>query len=252
MIRQTNFKYYVTIFVDNPLENFLLLWYRNVINLSVQLEKIAYHVEYLRQNQEVIMRERFASQSASDLVSSASDYRRTNSTTMLNTNPRTRYNTGPAQMSFREPRVEKWKMPLSFKCVGTFRYLQLIIFIILSLFFVLYIVVKNCQLKFLLLFPYFFIIIYNFKFATGDTQELFVQWLQDGHLYLVVHQTTQSKYGTSRKIWETPKDAFQLWSVILEKWVSKFFFIFLSPISIYNTNDQTGVSCFYIVAETWI
>ena len=120
-------------FLYNNVISFSQILYRNVINLSVQLEKIAYHVEYLRQNQEVIMRERFASQSASDLVSSAGDYRRTNSTTMLNTNPRTRYNTGPAQMSFREPRVEKWKMPLSFKCVGTFRYSQLFyLFSILS------------------------------------------------------------------------------------------------------------------------
>ncbi|XP_066917138.1 E3 ubiquitin-protein ligase TRAF7-like [Clytia hemisphaerica] len=97
----------------------------NVINLSVQVEKLAYSMEHIRQAQHAMMREKqLESQSASDLRSPNQAYRRTSSTTTLNNfnMPRMRYSIqGPSHTSFREPRMEKWKMPLSFKCVGTFR-----------------------------------------------------------------------------------------------------------------------------------
>ena len=69
-------------------------------------------------------RDHHDSKSFSD-ISASQNYRRTVSTMGLNILDSTRsrsVSSGPAHMfSFSEPRMEMWKMPLSFKCVGTFR-----------------------------------------------------------------------------------------------------------------------------------
>jgi len=98
----------------------------NIINLSIQLEKLSSSVEQLRINQNTIARERVASYSATDINAGAPEYRRTVSSFGLNIYGGSRIRSSSAQQhrssfSFNEPRIESWKMPLSFKCVGTFR-----------------------------------------------------------------------------------------------------------------------------------
>lgn len=97
----------------------------NVINLSIKVEKLAHIVEQMCISQNNLMRSHMASQSTSD-VAFFPDYRRTVSSIGLNTSGtlRTRSSSGGAgghSFRFSERKHETWNMPLSFKCVGTFR-----------------------------------------------------------------------------------------------------------------------------------
>lgn len=92
------------------------------------MEKLSSSVEQLRINQNTIARERVASYSATDINAAAPEYRRTVSSFGLNIYGGSRIRSSSAQQhrssfSFNEPRIESWKMPLSFKSVGTFRYI---------------------------------------------------------------------------------------------------------------------------------
>ncbi|XP_065650085.1 E3 ubiquitin-protein ligase TRAF7 isoform X2 [Hydra vulgaris] len=95
----------------------------NVINLSIQVEKLSQNIEKLFYIPKTNSIYQPASKSISDI--SSQNCRRTVSTTGLNTldDARSRSSSSaPSRMfSFAEPKIEMWKMPLSFKCVGTFR-----------------------------------------------------------------------------------------------------------------------------------
>ena len=97
----------------------------NVLNLSSQMEKLMQTVEQIRITQNAMMRDRYCAQSASDLGGLIDRGQRATSVYGLrmygSARERSQSSGLTGMFGFAEPKYESWKMPLSFKCVGTFR-----------------------------------------------------------------------------------------------------------------------------------
>ena len=106
---------------DSFIQNKSHCVYSHIVGLKSQVEKLTQAVEQLRMTQVAMVRNRLGSQSTSDMgaiyeYSSA----RSLSSSVHSMSPPT-----STMMMWNAAKHENWKMPFTFKCIGTFRYVHL-------------------------------------------------------------------------------------------------------------------------------
>ena len=92
--------------------------FSQISRLKSHLDNLTKLVEQLRLNQLAVARSRIGSQSTSDMVALPDAYSYRSSSSSVSS-PTT---AAPALPWNSSSKQESWKMPFTFKCIGTFRY----------------------------------------------------------------------------------------------------------------------------------